>query len=54
MQHVQDIHKLPLHMEVMTENICVKANFIGLQEQSLWDGKTTKTIMTYSILQLPK
>ena len=41
-QHIQDIHKLPLHKAIDGQNICVKVYFTGWQEQFLQDDKNNQ------------
>ena len=41
-QNFRDIHKLPLHIAIDSQNICVKVYFIRWQEQFLQDGKNNQ------------
>ena len=38
----QDIHKSPLYIAVNSQNVCVKACFIGWPEGFLGDGKNNE------------
>ena len=41
-QHGLDIHKLPLHIAINGQNVCVKVYFIKWPERFLGDGKSNE------------